>query len=286
MQKYFPLNQSLLHGLSAAFFNRAKKLYSAPYTKFNISWLQGKFYQKAPKKKYIHKYKEHIHVAFYDPHEFLHAIKEIFVDELYLFKPKTQQPYIIDCGGYIGLSALFFKMYYPESKVLVFEPDAKNFAIAKENVDSWHTLKDITLVNKAIWKDNAGIEFVQTNDMSSTILKNADNHSNTSVVRVETQRLKDLLHTKVDFLKMDIEGAEYEVLTDAADSLQNVDHFFLEFHGFYDKMYELNTIFSILEKNKFKWYIKEANNVYPRPFSDKSRNAQYDLQLNIFAFKN
>lgn len=266
-----------------SFFKKAKRAVTSEYARFNMNWAQEKFYKHARNhKKYIHKYKEGINVAFTDPLSFLHAIKEIFVEEIYLFETTNASPSIIDCGGYIGISALFFKLNYPQSKIIVFEPDSENFRLAKENIDSWG-FHDIELYKKAVWINTDDLEFYESNSMASSVhaIKTGGNK-----VKVSAIRLKDFLDQKVDFLKIDIEGAEYEVLLDIQSRLVNVEKMFVEYHGYYHQMNKLNTILNILTEENFKWYIKEAENVYPRPFYDKKSVDTYDVQLNIFAFKN
>jgi FkbM family methyltransferase len=266
-----------------SFLKKATRAVTREYAGFNLSWVQEKFYKHAPNhKKYIHKYKKGIKVAFKDPLSFLHAIKEIFVDEIYLFKTTNASPLIIDCGGYIGISALFFKLNYPQSKVVVFEPDSENFDLAKENIDSWG-FENIELHKKAVWINSEDLEFYESNSMASSV--HAINTGGNKV-KVSAIRLKDFLDQKVDFLKIDIEGAEYEVLLDIKSRLLNVEKMFVEYHGYYHEMNKLNTILNILTEENFKWYIKEAENVYPRPFYDKKIIDTYDVQLNIFAFKN
>jgi FkbM family methyltransferase len=266
-----------------SFLRKATRAVTREYAGFNLSWVQEKFYKHAPNhKKYIYKYKKGINVAFKDPLSFLHAIKEIFVDEIYLFKTTNASPLIIDCGGYIGISALFFKLNYPQSKVVVFEPDSENFDLAKENIDSWG-FENIELHKKAVWINSEDLEFYESNSMASSV--HAINTGGNKV-KVSAIRLKDFLDQKVDFLKIDIEGAEYEVLLDIKSRLLNVEKMFVEYHGYYHEMNKLNTILNILTEENFKWYIKEAENVYPRPFYDKKIIDTYDVQLNIFAFKN
>lgn len=43
-------------------------------------------------------------------------------------------PLIVDCGGNIGLSALWFARAFPRATVVVVEPDAENFAMLQANV--------------------------------------------------------------------------------------------------------------------------------------------------------
>ena len=98
-------------------------------------------------------------------------------------------------------------------------------------------------------------------------------------------KLKDLLIQKVDFLKMDIEGAEYEVIKDCKENLKNVSNLFLEYHGKFSDNHKLIEIFQIIESAGFKFYIKEAASLYPTPFFRKATTYPYDVQLNIFAFR-
>lgn len=264
-------------------FKKAKNGLTPKYTKFNISWFDEKFYKHASaNKKYFHKYNPEIKVAFTDPLSFLHAIKEIFVEEIYLFKTTNDVPLILDCGGYIGISALFFKLQYPHAKIIVFEPDSKNFKLAKENIESWK-YKDIELYQKAVWTNNDYIEFYESNSMASSVHPLG---TKGNLVKIPAIRLKDFLEQKVDFLKIDIEGAEYEVMLDIKNNLSNVEKMFVEYHGYYNEMNKLNSILNILTEENFQWYIKEAADIYPRPFYDKKVLNTYDVQLNIFAFKN
>src|SRR5687768_2021146 len=46
---------------------------------------------------------------FASPSWFLHSVQEIFIDEVYRFRPSCANPLIIDCGANIGLSAIYFK---------------------------------------------------------------------------------------------------------------------------------------------------------------------------------
>ena len=63
---------------------------------------------------------------------------------------------------------------------------------------------------------------------------------------VRCVRLNDLLNEEIDFLKIDIEGAELPVLKDCSDNLKNVKNLFVEYHGKYDEMFKLNEILEIL----------------------------------------
>lgn len=48
-----------------------------------------------------------------------------------------ETPVIIDAGGNIGLTALWFAKTYPEAKIVTIEPDPGNYQVLSENVSHW-----------------------------------------------------------------------------------------------------------------------------------------------------
>jgi FkbM family methyltransferase len=261
-----------------------QRFFSSPYKKFNLNWFQVKYYKHAGKnKQYTHKFSSRLPVHFTDPQAFLLSVRELFIEEIYRFRPETDRPRILDCGAHIGMSVLFFKLYYPNAKLTAFEPDQDNFRLASKNIDTWQ-FKDVELLSKAIWTTNGQIQFRQTHDMGSNIVQPGETSATTAdTITMDCVRLNDLLEKEeIDFLKLDIEGAEFEVIKDCQGSLRRAKNLFIEYHGNYDEMHKLSTIFTILTAQKFAYYIKEAGNIYPRPLYDNEKNYSYDVQLNIF----
>ena len=260
-------------------------IFYRPFSKFDISWFQEKLLKHANSGiEYSHLYKNRYKIIFKDPKAFLYSVKELFVEEIYKFKAQDDTPYIIDCGSYIGTSILFFKTQYPNAKILAFEPDNSNFELLNNNIKNWD-LKDIEIQNAAIWIDNLGVNFIADGNMASKI-DESNNTAHNENQKTKSVRLKDLLTEKIDFLKIDIEGAEYEVLVDCESKLSFVENLFIEYHGNYNEMYKLNKILNILIENNFKYYIKEAGVTFEHPFYDRENIYDFDIQLNIFAFKN
>jgi FkbM family methyltransferase len=215
---------------------------------------------------------------FVDAATFLHGFEEIFESEIYKFNSKTDQPYIIDCGSNIGLSVVYFKRLYPKARVVAFEPDENIAQTLKENIKSFE-ISAVEVNEKAIWINNDGIEFQQEGGFSGRIPKPGDKEN---IVKVPTQRLRDLLAEPVDFLKMDIEGAENDVLSDCGDRLKNIKHLFIEYHSHYQEKQQLHHILALLQENNFRYHIHEAY-VRRSPFVSKELMTGMDLQLNIYA---
>ena len=59
---------------------------------------------------------------------------DIFRKNVYFFEANTSEPFIIDCGGHIGLAVLYFKTLYPQARILSFEPNPETFALLQKNI--------------------------------------------------------------------------------------------------------------------------------------------------------
>jgi FkbM family methyltransferase len=258
---------------------KAKKFYFNPYAPYGISWFKLKILKhqgyNEPGEINIGSTK----VKFNHPPELLHSVKEIFIDKVYEISTEENSPYIIDCGANIGLSVIYLKSRYPNSTIIAFEPDKNNFSLLQHNTQN---LAGIQLENKAVWNADEKLIFTMDGTQSSSLIKGE--LPSLPSQEVSAIRLKNLIDREVFFLKMDIEGAEYRVIKDCRDVLGKVKFLFVEYHGTFSEQKQLLEIFQILSESGFKFYIKEADNVYPTPFAIK-KNKVFDIQINIFAFR-
>jgi FkbM family methyltransferase len=213
------------------------------------------------------------------PFWYIHGLNEIFVEEVYKFNSSKKSPNIIDCGANIGLSVLYFKRLFPESQITAFEADAEIAKILTKNLSSFR-LDDVNIISKAVWNENTTLLFKSDGSVGGQIT----NDISEQATKIETVRLKDYLTVPVDFLKIDIEGAEYEILIDCKDNLHDVQNIFVEYHSFLKNEQMLDKILLILKNAGFRYYIKEAWNNQHRPYVN-TRNSHYDLQLNIFGYR-
>jgi FkbM family methyltransferase len=209
---------------------------------------------------------------------YIHGLDEIFLDETYQFNTNKESPVIIDCGANIGLSVIYFKRLYPESKIIAFEADKNIADILTANLNNFE-YNDIEIIPKAVWTENTTLWFKSDGAVGGQIANNE-----IGTINIEAIRLKDYLSCEIDFLKIDIEGVEYEILKDCAGNLSNVKNIFIEYHSFLKNEQKLNEILLILKEAGFKYYIKEAWNNMPNPYIN-NRTSYYDLQLNIFGYR-
>lgn len=217
-----------------------------------------------------------------DARSMIAGYQEIFVNQHYQFRATTQQPRIIDCGANIGLSVIFFKKLFPESTVVAFEPDPELFGLLRDNVEQLQYAK-VELHNKAIWKEEANLQFKREGGFSGRIPKfTGDEKAN--LVDVEAVRLSTFLKQPIDFLKIDIEGAEGEVIKECAPQLHNVRNLFMEYHSHESEPQTLHEILAILRNAGFRYHLKEAYTARA-PFIERPPMVGMDLQLDIFAFR-
>lgn len=216
-----------------------------------------------------------------DTMSFLFQHQEIFADEFYLFKTHQARPVILDCGSNVGMSILFFKERYPQARITAFEAEPAIAALLTENLRT-NGLDDVQVIDKAVWVDALGVEFGSEAADDSSI------YSGSAKKRVPSVRLREYLlaEERIDFLKMDIEGAETEVLADCRDALGHVQNLFVEFHSYFHHPQALARVIRVFEENGFRYYV-DTNQHRKRPFVNHRyrNNDVMDLQLNIFGWR-
>lgn len=130
---------------------------------------------------------------------------------------------VLDAGGCWGDTALFFANEVgSQGKVYTFEFIPKNLEIMKTNFSLNPELEQrVEIVNKPIWKDsNTKIFYVDYGPASQVSLEpitGMDGECNTLAI---DNFLKENNIAKVDFIKMDIEGAETIALQGALETIR------------------------------------------------------------------
>lgn len=216
-----------------------------------------------------------------DMKSFVWQYYEIFVNKFYSFKTNSENPVIYDCGANIGTSVLFFANSYPKAKIVAFEASPYIYGILKKNVEN-NNIKNVVLNQNAVWTKNEELEFSDEGSDSGSIYSIA----NSKKVNVQAIDFLEALNKedKIDMLKMDIEGAENDVIPHIASALYKIDRMFIEYHSFNNGEQRLDEILLLLRENKFRYYIRHVNN-RKSPFIDTSKDKDMDMQLNIFAYK-
>lgn len=215
-------------------------------------------------------------ICYTDSLSFHNMYYDIFKSEIFKFSADNAKPFIVDGGANIGLASVFLKRLYPDSEILAIEADPKIYNILIENFNSLG-YNDIKTVNKALWKEEGTLSF-------SSDGADGGHLDSAGGVQVETFKLSSILTHPVDLLKLDIEGAELEVIKEAESLLHHVKNAFIEYHSFQDQPQRLNELLDILTRAGFKYFIQSLY-LLRAPFIEHKIEAGMDLQLNIFAYR-
>jgi len=123
---------------------------------------------------------------------------------------------VLDLGANIGYYTLIFaKLVGEGGKVFAFEPEPDNFALLKKNVEI-NGYQNVILVRKAVSNKTGKFKLYLSDD-------NKGGHSmyplspqdGSQSIEIEAIRLDDYFENydgKIDFIKMDIEGAEEKAI--------------------------------------------------------------------------
>ncbi len=163
--------------------------------------------------------------------EFFAAVPRVIPTELPPFQPRV----IYDLGANVGIAALYFADLYPGATIYAFEPLPANFEICKLNCGN---LRKARTFPWAVGEKNELASFECNDDPRGGHLKGGLANANlktTNRIEVQVFSIAELVKSKkiepADFIKLDVEGAEMEVLRGMGDEVAGVKRMFVETHG-------------------------------------------------------
>lgn len=184
------------------------------------------------------------------------TIREVWSDHFYLDPPPGGM--VVDIGANIGAFAVFAARH--AKHVFAFEPLTDNVRILKRNTQS---LRNVTVFPIAV----AGSHEMRTftfNDImpgNASMVTKRGMHQETVQTITLTEVLDLCCIPRIHLLKMDIEGAEYELLSAAPpETLRRIDAITMEFHDFLPT-HHYSSLIRILKEADFavtcrphRWY--------------------------------
>lgn len=146
----------------------------------------------------------------------LYIYTEIFVDKSYDYPDLgINDPLIIDIGANTGLFTLRMKELYPNATLLCYEPFPSNFEQLSQNI-RLSELENIQLINKGVG-GSSRLEklYINKNNLGGHSLFELEARSN-EFVKINIQGIGELIKSlsqkRINLIKMDCEGAEYEII--------------------------------------------------------------------------
>lgn len=132
---------------------------------------------------------------------------------------------VLDIGANIGYYTLIFsEIVGKDGCVFAFEPDPKNFAILKKNIEI-NKIKNVILIQKAV-SNTSKLQSLYLCDYNHAQHRIYPSPRCTEKINVECTIIDEYLtgiefFNKINFVKMDVEGSEYDVIDGMKKTLQS-----------------------------------------------------------------
>lgn len=169
---------------------------------------------------------------------------------------------VFDVGANIGLFSLICNSINPNTKFICIEPENNNYNILKKNMQSINSV----CMKKGLWNKETSLKVVprNTGEWGYIVEEVSDGNENT----IEAISIYDILNANtievIDILKIDIEGAEFQVFDHTSEMwIDRVNCLIIEFH---DRIRNgcSERVISRMIKHGFKYEVYGENYVFLR----------------------
>ncbi|HPQ08427.1 MAG TPA: FkbM family methyltransferase [Bacteroidia bacterium] len=191
---------------------------------------------------------------------------------------------VMDIGANIGSTSLFIAQKIGSTgKVFSFEPDKYNFIQLSKNI-SLNKFKNIEIFNYGLGNIKGEFKlYISTTDNRGGNRIIADtNYNNKEYSIIHVERLDDFVEknniSKIDLIKIDVEGYEYNVLIGAEKVIRkNKPVLFIELddNNLKQQGHSASLLISFLEKNNYRIVNSLTNKTISS--TDNFNNCHYDI---------
>lgn len=153
--------------------------------------------------------------------------------EYWLPEDRQAPNHVLDIGGNIGCTAVYFANRYPAATIHSFEPDPSNFELLSLNTEPYSNIK---IYNMALGNAESIMNLGSTQDSinhgAKTLVSNRHKGSTASVVQVRDAKslLEQIGVESAEIVKIDTEGFEYPILQSLAPLISKSQWIMGELH--------------------------------------------------------
>ena len=180
--------------------------------------------------------------------------------------PIKEDDIVVDIGAHIGGFSIRAAKLAHFGRVYAYEASSKNYDLLKRNSQLCR-VNNITSYNKAVSDTRGELKFYQPghNGALGSLIQDTDS----PMEIVESVTLPDIISENnidtIDLLKIDAEGAEYNILLNSPDTaLAKVRRIILEYHEFDNDPRDHKDIVKLLEAHRFKVVVEAG--IFPQKF--------------------
>lgn len=185
------------------------------------------------------------------------VFNSIFARGEYDFQTEINPEVIIDAGANIGASAVWLHHRFPGARIIAVEPESANFDLLRRNTAPY---LNITCLRGALYGEDTSLSISDTKVDNYAFRVEKTTASDDSVPGFAVDSLMRMYDIRqIDILKMDIEGAEYDVfIKEPGKWLSKTRMLIMELHEYF-KPGVTDFVLGVLSSNNFEISQKGEN---------------------------
>ena len=146
--------------------------------------------------------------------------------------PGYQASLVLDVGAGVGAAALYFHSRFPNAAVHCYEPFTANFELLSGNVADFPA---ITTHHYGLYDKTAAVPIYagKVHNYQASIFQSAETGDSSETIKLEktADEIRRLGTGTISVLKVDTEGCEIPIVTEALATAENIDFIFVEYHS-------------------------------------------------------
>lgn len=198
------------------------------------------------------------------PHVLISAFDEVFLRDVYKggTKDLSYAPVVLDIGANVGYFSLYMFSKYPQAKILAFEPLPVNYKLLEKHKEI-NSLTNLTIDKRAVHGTEKNIRINFNKDIEYSVGASVINRSSANTaLHVQAVSIPDIFDDYnlliCDLLKIDCEGAEYNILFNCPDEFYHkIKNIVIEAHDWAPESEgTINTLAAFLQSKKYAVSLK------------------------------
>lgn len=180
--------------------------------------------------------------------------------------PIHEEDIVVDIGGHIGGFAVRAARLAHRGQVYAYEASGKNYGLLEKNRQLNNT-DNLNIYNKAIAYKSGEMKFYMPSDNGAlgSLLQETDSPMETVQATTLTDIITENNIQQIDYLKIDVEGAEYDILFNCPpETLAKVKCMVMEYHEFEGDQRDHRDLVMLLEFNGF--HVEVEDGIFPQKF--------------------
>ncbi len=154
---------------------------------------------------------------------------QVFCEGAYTFSTHTEPSLIVDAGANIGLATRCMNASFPQAQFVCIEPDSGNFQMLQRNLPK---SRRITNLHCALWNNSEQLAVIDSGFGNWGFRTESISAPTMGKQTIGTVTIHDIIreYGHISILKIDIEGAEIEALSEVESWQEHCDSIIVEFH--------------------------------------------------------